>query len=260
MSKTKNKFAPPTEIRGVSLADVNAQQRAEDDLKNLLESERPGADVKAFAQGIAAASVVPFALQAVPALQKTQREYLTTIEKAQLAHWMKSRGVPEARAHSAAEGVHRYLRLSSVPREGEEAVQKFLQSGYVLPGLNTPPLEFEDLRDILRMKLPEDQVDQLMSRAKKVEPSNVDAPISRMFPSASDRARVMDSARKLFRDDKVIVPGYLKRLKNNLKPSRSFLAGTAVLGTLAGLTNVRQNRKDRRKLRKLRRRAKGETA
>ena len=101
-----NRYAPPASIRGPSLKDVYAQQKADREFEALLESDKPRAQVKAFAQGMAMSAWMPMALMAYPAMQRANAEYMDVVQRAQLAHWLKGQGAPEDKAHQVAAGVH----------------------------------------------------------------------------------------------------------------------------------------------------------
>jgi hypothetical protein len=116
--RRKAKLKPPRELQGVPLADLYAQQKAEEDLSNLLKSDRPVDTVAAVAKGMAAGAAAPFVFQMLDPMAQVGTKLEEYAQKVRIANYLESDEahetirVPKGSGADRAEGVWRVLHAS----------------------------------------------------------------------------------------------------------------------------------------------------
>jgi len=100
-------------MSGPSLLELHKQEAEQEALANLLASDKPGAGVKALAQGFLAGTLVPAVLQSMPFLANSSARHsraTQAVDRSRLAQYFQdAHGMGADKANEAAVATHELL-------------------------------------------------------------------------------------------------------------------------------------------------------
>jgi len=258
---------PAVGVKGPPLRDIYAQQKADEELESLLKSQAPGAQVKAFASGMAAGAAVPTVLSVVPWAMQSKAAINNIQAQAHVAHvLMEKANLPEQEARSAAAGALRYLRdVDPLPDNVRKALQDSVgvlrPTKELMAEINAAP---PDVAKALKALPLSEQIDAVAGqfgepREKVIKTYYERAPVrlpSGGRPSSQVSGSILQAARESYeaagkKAPKVMKP-LVKSLGGNLK---GVLPTAAVFGLIGGLTSLRAHRARRKRVEGLKKKA-----
>jgi hypothetical protein len=252
-------FKTPAEIRGPSLKQIHAQQKADEEMKGLLASDSPVAGAAAFAKGLAAGASLPLVFGAVPWVMEVGQVYGDTRAQAELAELLKSRGVGGEAATQQAAALQNYLKAQAKMPQGESLakIQKSMAT-YISDKVPVPLSSRKDAEKAFRRAAKAEGLAKAEIRRRiqagavqEIPPPNLGTGALR---PAQLRGVLEDASKAFSKRTTSAIPTFAKA--HGIHAARHLArAGVpaAILGGTAGVVNYLRHRSRRQTLDKLRR-------
>lgn len=258
---------PAAGVKGPPLRDLYAQQKADEELEALLQSQAPGAQAKAFARGMAAGAAVPTVLAVVPWAMQSKAAIGNIQAQAHVAHLlMEKANLPEDEARQAAAGALRYLRdvdplapevrnalgsSAAVLKPNARLWESFSKAQPdIVKQLRTQPLSEQidalaGMFDTPREKIVKDWYQQVPAKLP-----------SGGRPSQQLSGSILQAARESYEAAGKKAPKVMGPLAKSLgKTLQKTLPTAAVFGLIGGLTSLRAHRAKKKRVEEIRKHA-----
>tara|TARA_R110002126_G_scaffold70402_5_gene177199 strand:- start:35 stop:1819 length:1785 start_codon:yes stop_codon:yes gene_type:complete len=241
------------------MKDMYAQQKAHEDLQGLLASEAPGADAKAFAQGLAAGAAVPLVLaEALPWVSNINNTIGNLKAQTHVAALLQRSGMDEGDARKASAGALQYLRqVENMSPQAHEALSKGTTVRQLKPDIWNA-LTQGGRRVLSR----QDELDALVSKSMPLDAvlqgAYHDAPAKlprgSRIPHHTSQAILAEAERAFKQSGKSMPMGKMLARNFGSRVQRA-LPMAALLGGIGGIARVKASKRRRNTLQGIRKQA-----